>query len=531
MPSQADPSENGQRVAVERRFPPVLVWVGLVALVLVGAAVVLAATPWGAGLGGDSYYYVSGARNILAGLGFSRPAADGGIRVITHYPPGYSLVLAAMTGLGMDTLDAARWLSALLFGASAGLLAAMVYRSTRSAAPTFLAGLLWLGSPALIVIHTWALSEPLFIFLTLLFLLALARAVEGGRGREIVVAGLLAGLTYLTRYVGLAVIATGGLALLTFGQGPVRRRVGAAAGFGAISVLLPAAWAARNFMASGSLAYHAQQLHPPSLERLADAAVTVSRWVLPDRVPVLLRAGVAGLAAVSLGILTVRLFRRGGGTTPNRRLAAQAGVLLCLAVVYPLSLLGAITLVGASVPLDDRILSPLLLALIGLGTLTGWDLIQSARGRGLLRGGMVVLALGFLTLTLLRGVGSIRQLRADGQGEAARAWQESQLVDWVRGLPEGVPIYSNELDVLYLYTGRQAYQVPIRWDPVQEAPREDYPAQLASMRDRILHQAGVLVLFDSLSAQQAFLPTEEELSQGLVAVFRAEDGTVYTAPR
>ena len=529
VPSESSsPADQRGHAAVGRRRAG-WTWLGLALLGLAGVGVVLVATPWGAGLGGDSYYYVSGARSLLAGLGFARPAADGGFRVITHYPPGYSLALAALTATGIDTLVAARWLAATLFGLNVALAGALVFRVTRSAWPAWSAGLLVLGSPALIVTHTWVLSESLFLFLALLLLIALGRAAERGTAWRVVSAGFVAGMAYLTRYVGVALIGAGGLALLAFGAGALRRRLSTAFGFGVAAVLGPALWAARNLAQSGSISYRAQSLHPPSLERLFEAAETSSLWLLPSRFPSPLREGAALLLVILVVVLAARVLARGPSVAAPTGLKQQVGVVLSLAVVYPLSLVAAITLVGSSVPLDDRILSPLLVALLVLGVLVVWDLQQRAGRGGALRIGLAVAAVGFLALTLVRGAGSIRRLQADGQGAAARAWQESALIDWVRRLPAETAIYSNELDIIYLYTGRQVYQAPIRWDPVLEAPRHDYSEQLATMREAILHRGAVLVLFDTIGGQQAFLPSREELSEGLSEWLRADDGAVYGA--
>jgi mRNA degradation ribonuclease J1/J2 len=84
---------------------------------------------------------------------------------------------------------------------------------------------------------------------------------------------------------------------------------------------------------------------------------------------------------------------------------------------------------------------------------------------------------------------------------------------------------------VYLLTGRQAFQVPIRWDPVRAAPREDYEQQLAAMRERIADQGAALVLFDTLAEQQGALPSEAELAEGLQTAFRAADGVVYVDGR
>jgi hypothetical protein len=235
------------------------------------------------------------------------------------------------------------------------------------------------------------------------------------------------------------------------------------------------------------------------------------------------------LALAYLAFAAWYLLVRGGNEKQQGRVRSQVGVLVCLAVVYPISILGALTLVGSSIPLDDRILSPLLVTALSLGVLSAWALFFGARRGDLLRGGLALAALGFAALMLVRGAGTVARLRIDGQGTAARAWQESELVDWVRRLPEGTPLYSNELDALYLYTDRQAYQVPIRWDPVVEAPRDDYDAQLAAMRHRLADQEAVLVLFDTIATQSAFLPSRAELTEGLFEVFRASDGAAYAA--
>ena len=529
MTAQLETPTGRAVAASELRSRPTVAWMGLIVLGVFGAAAILFATPWGAGLGGDSYYYVSGARNLLAGLGFSRPAADGGLRIITHYPPGYSTVLAVLTGLGLETLVAARWLDAVLFGVNIFLLGFMVYRVTRSAAPAYLAALLMLSSPALLVVHTWVLSEPLFLTFALLTLLALAGAAEQGRAWMILAAGLTAALGYLTRYVGLALIAAGGIALLGSGEGTVLRRLGRAAGFGVIAILGAGAWAARNLAVGGSLAYSAAQLHPPSVERLTEAAETISLWFLPNRIPFSFRAVGAAASLSCLVIVALTLLRRGGGDGLDRAGKAQAGILLCMALVYSIAIVGALTLVGSSIPLDDRILSPLLVALLGLGVLMGWAILGRVKRGSLQWWSIALVSLGFVVLMLFRGASTAWRLQGDGQGHAARAWQESALVDWVRHLPGGVPVYSNELDVLYLHTGRQAFQVPIRWDPVVEAPRDDYAAQLAAMRGRITDEGAVLVLFNTISEQQVFLPPEEELTRGLVEVFRASDGAAYAA--
>lgn len=89
------------------------------ALALLAAAACLYATHRGPGLFADSKYYLEGARALLAGRGYSVPSATGEPVPITHWPPLYSLALAAAGGLsGLDPERVARWLNAALLGAT-----------------------------------------------------------------------------------------------------------------------------------------------------------------------------------------------------------------------------------------------------------------------------------------------------------------------------------------------------------------------------------------------------------------------------
>jgi hypothetical protein len=67
----------------------------LVLIAVAAGSLVGANTRWGVGLRGDSYAYISGARNLAAGLGYSRISGGGEVRPITHFPPLFSLLLAS----------------------------------------------------------------------------------------------------------------------------------------------------------------------------------------------------------------------------------------------------------------------------------------------------------------------------------------------------------------------------------------------------------------------------------------------------
>lgn len=60
--------------------------------------------PWGVGVGYDSFYYITSARNLISGQGLGTIDVDGSIIPLTKFPPLYPLILAALSftsGLGI----------------------------------------------------------------------------------------------------------------------------------------------------------------------------------------------------------------------------------------------------------------------------------------------------------------------------------------------------------------------------------------------------------------------------------------------
>ncbi len=488
------------------------------------AALLLFVTPQGLGLGGDSYYYVSGARGLLAGVGFARPAADGTFRTITHFPPLYSLVLASAGWIGLEIVSAARAMHVILFGLNAFLIGWLVWRGTASLGFAVAGAVLFAASPAMLAVHSWLLSEALFLCLGLCSVVWLVRALQTGRRTSLIAAGLAAGLAVLTRYAGFALVFSSGLVLI--GWSGKRRWIDAGVTMG-LGTLGGLGWALRNARLAGSLTNRELSLHLPGADKLLEGVTTAARWLLPGRLPIALGGtALLALAASLVFAAARRLARRGGADphTPDAVLACSVAFVL----IYPLVLIASLAFIDASTPLDDRILSPL----FALGLVAALVALAPAVRRGdLLRGLVLVGLAGAVVLTLLRGGAKATELRQDGQGYASRSWRESSIVAWVAQLAPSTAVYSNELDALYLLTGRQAYQVPIWWDPVLAAPREDYAQQLAGMQARVGEGEAVLVLFNTLSTQQAFLPPEVDLADGFEVLLRAPDGVIYGAQR
>ncbi|MEW6566806.1 MAG: hypothetical protein AB1449_01285 [Chloroflexota bacterium] len=503
-------------------------------LAIAAVVLMLYCTRWGSGLGGDSFYYVSGARHLTQGLGFTRPTGDGGTRPITHFPPLYSLALTVPVSADVEVTAAARWLNALLLGSSVlltGLIALRITGSTWLALAGQAAVML---APVMLEVHSWVLSEPLFLTILLAFLLSLVHAAQRDRMALYVVCGVLASLAWFTRYVGSAVIAAGLVALLFWPGRPWRSRIRQGLAFAVGCLPVPTLWLLRNWMVSGALTNRALEVHWVTLATLREGLGVMALWLLPASIPSRVRLVLFLLGGLALMVGSAWLIWHQPRPEDEVRVASDATagvwVLSVFALAYAVLLLLSLSFLDASTALDDRMLSPLYPVGVMLALVVSRGLFDRAgRPHALQATGSIVLV-AFVALTAWRGWGTVRALAKDGQGYASRSWHQSTLVAAIRALPDGIPIYSNELDGIYLLTGRPAFMVPIRWDPMRAAPRADFEVQLALMRQRLFGEGGVLVLFPSLARQESFLPSEAELTAGLAVALTSAEGVIYSAP-
>ncbi|MEW6400798.1 MAG: hypothetical protein AB1649_03300, partial [Chloroflexota bacterium] len=177
-------SRSGSRLA------PVLA-LGLLASF--GVFLILQATPEGLGISDDSIAYIAGARSILSGQGYREAwlASNG---PVTHFPPGFSSVLALVGLSGLDPLRGARFVNSLLFGVNAFLLGLLGWRMTKSRLAGIVLALLFLANASLLRVHAVAMSEPLYLFLSLLAFLAFSQYFENFEDRWLLLTGAFVGI-------------------------------------------------------------------------------------------------------------------------------------------------------------------------------------------------------------------------------------------------------------------------------------------------------------------------------------------------
>ena len=507
-----------------------LLWVVVLSIVgIVGGAF---ATRLGAGISLDSTVYIDTANNLLSGRGLSVQASVNEFVPLTHYPPLFPVLLAAVGKLGMSSLDGARWLNVLLFGGNILLVGLVVRRfaGTSSWAPV-LGSYFILTSTGMLLIHSMVWTEPSFILTCLLGLFLLGIYIENRRTPVLVVSSVMVAMGFLIRYVGATLVATGVIGLLLPGRKNLKRRVIDAVVFSLLGSLPLLLWWGGNLLVAGSFADREVVFHPIGLRHARGAVSTLAKWLLPDATPNVL-VGIVSLTfvlslLVSLSVLALRgraqisfvaLLKKHRDVIPR--------LFFTFVIVYVAFLVVSISFFDAATSLNPRILAPVYVSVLILALYVGFRLLPDLSLGSKARVIYSIIGVVFVVSYLGRAVEWIIDASGSGLGYA-RQFDESMTIERLGDLPVDIVIYSNAPEAIKVLTGRFAYMVPLVHKPYSLVPNTDYQAELDVMRECLGSQRGVVVWLDGV--RRWYLPSEEELRRvlPLELISSQPDGAIY----
>ena len=531
---------------------------------VLGAFLTLTATPEGLGLSDDSIAYLAGARSLLAGEGY-RAAWLESNKPVTHFPPAFSATLALIGLVGINPINGARLVNAALFGVNAALLGLLGWRATKSAIAGIVLSVLFLVNDSLLRVHAVAMSEPLFLFFSLLSFLSFDFALtprsddfsRPAKTTEVVttwliLTGIIASLAYLTRYSGLALVATFVVALILLNDTWKKRFVSVSI-FLASFMPLVLAWSIRNRLVAGNATNRTTIWHPITGNKFDQGLRTFSEFLVPVeewrrelfKTPEIFTAIIFVILLTILSWIMVNGLRRFfKPSTPMPEIIGFTNGLYIFG--YLASTLFSISLFDASTPLKVRILAPVYLPLMLLLVHAGkwmWSLIgkrspkfpdfgqsqETLQSVKTIFSRVIVLgsALFLFGISIVGQTRTVTELSKGGQGFASFKWYDSEVMDYLKTL-DGLAIYTNEPGAVYLYTGRGCRVLPERVDPVTGLAWDNFDAGVAMIQQDVLAGRAVLVMFDVAAPDSQ--ADYARLTEGLYLVLKSSGDAVYAAP-
>ena len=500
-------------------------------LAVLGIFFILYATPEGLGLSDDSIAYIAGARSLLSGQGYREAwlASNG---PVTHFPPGFSSILALIGLSGLDPVRGARFLNASLFGANTFLLGLIGWRMTKSKIAGILLAVFFVLNASLFRVHAVAMSEPLYIFCSLAAFLLFGLYFENSQKRWLILAGCFTGAAYLTRYAGLALFATFLVALILL-HDTWRLRLSSSLIFIASFLPWAAAWSIRNKIVADNATNRTLVYHPLTEENIQAGIYNFSEFLVPVEpwrralvkdfnLLFTIFVIIALIIFVWVVFKGLKKFFQPATETPEI-LSFTNGLYI---FGYLASILSSMMLFDASTKFKVRINSPIYVSLLILLVWLGFWLWQK---RTMLWSGIVVGATMFLvTLSSRELVGVVGQLHKGGQGYASFQWYDSEAMDFLGKLPEGTRIYTNQAGPVYLYTNHPAYVLPDLVDPVTGLPRKGYEEGVKFLQEDVLSGEAVLALFKFGSEEEDVQSIYLQLADGLYLALDTHGDKIYT---
>jgi 4-amino-4-deoxy-L-arabinose transferase-like glycosyltransferase len=534
-------------------------------LALSGTFLILYATPQGMGLFDDSIAYIAGARSLLDGQGY-REAWLASNQPVTHFPPGFSSVLALVGLSGLDPLRGTRFINSIVFGVNIFLLGLIGWRMTKSQVAGIVLAFLLLVNGQLLRIHTNAMSEPLYIFFTLAAFLSFWHyisieeqsesnaksakvakekklgALSGLRGANGFLLGtaILTAFAYLTRYAGLALFATFLVSLFIL-HPTWKKRLTSVSIFLAGFIPFALAWSTRNRLLADNATNRSFIYHPITAENIQLGISNFAAFILPidEWRRVLIK--IPNLFLIILFILVLvlliwvvfkglRKFFQPATKTPE--------VLSFISTLYIFgylsSILSSMTFFDASTKFQLRIVAPMYVSLLVMLAYLGWWLWKKSAAPSrfthyVSRITFYSLILFVFSVSIFNFTDTLAQLRKGGQGYASFQWFDSEAMKFMQTLPEGARIYSNETASVYLYTDRPGYVLPDLIDPVTGLPRGRFDEGVAALQADVLSGNAVLALFDVDSKDEEVQSVYQILADGLYLAFNKQGDKIYTA--
>ena len=477
------------------RFRPDTFTMLLAALSALGVASVMAREiTYGVVVHWDSIGYIAGARNLLAGEGYSDMSGS----PVRGWPPLYSLLLATASLGTWDPLDVAGPVNAAVFGLTIFTVGRYLRQRLASRFLVVWACLAVTLSVPLADLASWAMSDPLFILLTTLALVRIDQFLTDGKTSSLVWAAVFSALAWLTRNMGVVLPVLVGLLLLFQPGTPLIRRAGRIAVFSLIAALPIALWVVQSHLLTGyTFDRYALVLDD---DRWTDHTVSIllrqaldglyEHWLYLDQ-DMALWPSFEFLPAASALLLVVALLSAPvgwifAGVAHERHITLLTGahyVFGGFAVVYFVLLITALRLEYAFHGVLFRFLDPLYIPLLVAAVVALDRLLVPAhdrQGRGMAGGGegsppvaasgvrgrveiqrplAAVLKVVLSLWALGQVVPNVDHIIRANSGDLYLAysgprWASSETLRWLRENPIGPVVYSTEPAVVYLHNGR-----------------------------------------------------------------------------
>lgn len=431
-------------------------WDALIASVVASAFIYFYTRHSGIGVSPDSVNYESAATNIRDHFSFT----DFNGLPLVDFPLGYPSFLALISRItGAPVLQIVSVLNCILFSGVI-ILTSIIISSYQRTSRVYKACILSLlaCSPCLLEVYSMLWSETFFIFLILLFVVALHNYFRTHRTSDLILTASIVAIAFVTRYAGITLLGAGLFLVFFNGELAIAKKIKHLILFTLTGSSLVIINLVRNSRAAGHITGVREKALRTLSDNLHQIGTTVSEWLPFLRGHETLAAAVFLLILLAgVCILIYRLLQQ-------QYFASYETIITCFFVVYAFFII-LIATISRFEELTSRLLSPLYIPML----LTGSSWVIGVLQRSY-RAKRVVIALVFLMVFASFHYHHY-QLNAEAwegikdagvPGYTEDSWTQSPAVNYVKKNKASFtpPVYANANDAAYFLAGVHAMALP-----------------------------------------------------------------------
>lgn len=528
-------------------FTAAIFWACLAFISLAGGYLVFYTTAIGPWAFSDSTVYIASGVNWVKGGGMGFMQANGEFARLTHYPPGYPVLIGLTSLLASSPVDAARWINIFSFTLLIFLGGWLIFRITNSRLYPILYGSMILFSPFLLTPFSGVMSESSAILTGTVALLLLALYAKTDRLLHLVLAGLLSAAAVFIRYQQAAVIITGCLFLLFASRKHWLPRIKQLVVYGLISAGPFAAWLLVDTLSAESDGVRTIGLRgdPGAITQsfLARTYETIKFWfpwrsnLIPGLDAGLARYVITGLFAALL-MFTLIWFIKKRGTAFEAAPLARLVLISAAYIIVDLVFLWAAMLISTPSPdINNRMLSPILpmlfILILGLVYLAAQVFVHKLWVQGI----MVMMVLLFILVFRPQVKNYMETMHGYGDGYTSLAFTGSPFVAQLQELTNEHKIITNSHALVLFFTLKEPYRTFESLNDPYLSSTVTYGDQDSEAQLAFRQGCGALVIFDRNTAdrydnqsKQYFPPEATPVTDGLVEIYKDTLGQIFIYP-
>ena len=467
-------------------------WIGPL---LLSILIYLITTRYGIGLSPDSIAYLGSAWNLNNGSGFSLPYGLPPNQPLTQFPPLLPVILVLISKTGIPLILAAKLLNLLLV-ISFVILANLTLQEIDNRNPFFRLSVLSLVSVFAVVqfIFNMLWSEPLMIVLGFAAFLVFFNSQKYNNFYHLVLSGILFGLTVSARYAGVTFLATAMLIVFFIPSNNWKKKIYSWIALSAPTAIFLYFWMTRETGNAISSTGRVISFHPFNISHIHQILSTVGQWFLvPNSAHTVFKL-VATLLFVGFVLLSSWF------VFFSRRLKDRfiEKILIIFVYIYCLFVFFSITFLDANIPLDTRILSPVLFSVLLLVLIISKIQNQNITSTNRITYLISILITVFMVGILIINIPVLKNAFQNGIGFNSVTWKRYESIKYLNNLPQDHFLISNAPEPVFYYTNNVVFSFPKQYLTMQQEQNANYESEINQLISNYLKEKTYFIFFHKI---------------------------------